>query len=83
MKLNDIEKLYEDGFLSAEQREEAIERYRPGTRGMRRWLAYSLAALAAILITGAISFRTGTDIHVGAAIGGVRFCDRSCPHRYG
>lgn len=54
MKLNDIEKLYEDGFLSAEQREEAIERYRPGTRGMRRWLAYSLAALAAILITGGV-----------------------------
>ena len=52
MKLKDIEKLYADGFLSAEQRDDAIEQYRLNASGMRRWLAYSLAALAAVLISG-------------------------------
>lgn len=52
MKLKDIEKLHRDGFLTDAQRDEAISRYRLDTRGMSRWLIYSLSVLAAGLLVG-------------------------------
>ena len=59
MNLNDLHKLYRDGFLSEEQRDAAIERYLPNPSGMRRMVVRSLAALAAGLMIGGVLMLVG------------------------